>query len=524
MKRKILLLPVLFLFLSCTGCGGSTNNPPEPSQIDTTTTLRTITEAGGYSTLYKPQSGYVGDPMPYYNQADNTFYIFFLMDWRNGAPTDHPAYCTKTTNYSTFQGFNEVIPCGIAGSQETMLGTGSFIKDANGKMFGFYTGHNGTLYPAEKVMLATSTDMRTFTKVPSFTFEAPDGYEKNNFRDPCVYYDTTRSCYVMLVSSVKDGKAVLIRYTSSDLTNWSLIAPLTDFESDVAILECPDMFKMGDKWYLVFSRINRDEHRKTFYRIADTPDGPWKICSDASGHHETFDGLYLYAAKTASDGTTRYLSGWCSTGQQVLGTNELPWAGSLITHKIVQQANGRLYPTIPDAVNAKFSKTVDYASIKKKGNVTGDKDSYTLTNQSGRSFAMFNRNTVPIKITMKIDASQATKFGFSFGAGGNLSEIYSVLFDLTTTNRWATQALFLNKESTYATGSYTNELNFTPLIVPDDKLFNIKIIIEKSVCVLYINDNVAFTNRIDKMDQNPWTIFADNGTIKVTDMAISKVP
>ena len=38
-------------------------------------------------------------------------------------------------------------------------------------------------------------------------------------------------------------------------------------------MECPDIFKLGNQWYMVFSRLNRDDHRKTFYRIADNPDG-----------------------------------------------------------------------------------------------------------------------------------------------------------------------------------------------------------------------------------------------------------
>lgn len=525
MKRKGFLFPVALLFFSCAACnGGETPDPPVTSQIDTTTTCRTAQESGSYATFYKPQAGYVGDPMPYYNETDNKFYLFFLQDWRNGAPTDHPIYSTATTDYATFLGFTESIPNGTSGSQEQLLGTGSFIKDANGKLYGFYTGHNGNLYPAEKIMLATSTDMKSFTKVPTFTLEAPDGYDKNNFRDPAVYYDPTRSAYVMLVTTLKNGKGVFARYISNDLLNWSLIAPITDFQSDAQILECPDIFKMGNKWYLVFSRINRDEHRKTFYRVADNPDGPWKRCEDATGQHETFDGLYLYAAKTASNGTTRYLSGWCSTGQEVNSKNELDWAGSLITHKLVQQPNGRLYPTIPDAVDKKFSKPVEYAKIKSKGNVTGGNGSYTIISELGRSFALFNRNNYPVKISMQINASQSQKFGFSFGACGNLSEVYSVLFDLSSTNRWSTPALFLNKETTYATGSYNKELNFTPLIVPVDKIFNIKIIIEKSVCVVYVNDNVAFTNRIYKMDQNPWTIFADNGSVSVTNLKINKIP
>ena len=82
----------------------------------------------------------------------------------------------------------------------------------------------------------------------------------------------------------------------------------------------------------------------------------------------------------------------------------------------------------------------------------------------------------------------------------------------------------MNRETNYSTGSYINELNFTPLIVPENKLFDVKIIIEKSVCVMYVNNNVAFTNRIYKMDQNPWTIFSDQGEIRVTDLVIHKIP
>ncbi|WP_461639754.1 glycoside hydrolase domain-containing protein [Labilibaculum euxinus] len=522
MRFQLLLLTYIFLLIN-TSCSKDNNiENVTPLQVDTTTSCRSVVESGAYSTFYKPQNGYVGDPMPYYNMDDNVCYLFYLQDWRNGAGTDHPIYCTTTKDYSSFSGLTQSIGTGESNSQEAYLGTGSFIKNSEGKLYGFYTGHNGNLYPAEKIMLATSTDMRTFTKVPSFTFEAPDGYDKNTFRDPCVYYDPTKSAYVMLVTAVKDGKGILARYTSVDLENWNLIAPLTDFDSDAGILECPDIFKMGNKWYLLFSRINRDEHRKTFYRMADSPDGPWKRCEDEKGHHETFDGLYLYAGKTASNGTERYLSGWCSTGQEVNGNNELDWAGSLITHKLVQQPSGKLYTTISEGVDNKFNTPADYLMVKSKGDVSGEDGTYLMRYQDGRSYGLFNRNTVPVKIELSIDASQSSKFGFSFGACDDLSEVYSVTFDLTSSNKWSAPALFLYKESIYSTGSYTNELNFTPLIVPEDNVFDIKIVIEKSICVVYVNNNVAFTNRIYKMNKNPWTIFVDDGQIEVSDLSIYK--
>ena len=82
-------------------------------------------------------------------------------------------------------------------------------------------------------------------------------------------------------------------------------------------------------------------------------------------------------------------------------------------------------------------------------------------------------------------------------------------------------ALFMNKDTRNG-GAGKTELNFTPLVVPTNRIFNVKIIIEKSICVVYINDNIAFTNRIYKMDQNPWTIFADQGTVKVNQLKIEK--
>jgi beta-fructofuranosidase len=507
MKRIIITVVPVFVILLSSGCKKS-EVPEETATIDTTLDCKTAQETGAYTTFYKPQNGFVGDPMPFYNSGDGAYYLFFLYENSN----NHPVYFTKTKDYATFESFGEILPAGHSGSQDEWIGTGSFVKKDN-TYYCFYTGHNANLSPVEKVMTASSTDLKTWSKLPSYSFEAPSGYDKNNFRDPHVYFDETRNAYVMLVATRKDNRGVLARYVSDDLLQWQSIEPLTDLDTDAEILECPDIFKMGDKWYLVFSRINRDAHRKTFYRIADSPDGPWRICGDKSQnhHHETFDGLYLYAGKTASDGNNRYLSGWCSTGQEVNSNSELDWAGVLISHKLVQQSDGKLYPQIPEAVDKKFAQTVDFDCIKKTGNVTIAGNSFSIN--AGN--AVFNRNTQPVKITMKIDASQADKnFGVAFGACDSQDDVYALTFDLTDNNHYRLPSIFMYHN--------TKELNFTPLTVPVNKIFDIKIIIEKSVCVTYINNNVAFSNRIYAMNQNPWMIFADEGTVRFSDIQISK--
>lgn len=505
MKTNLITIVLLFPLL-CLACSNNDSDPASQPETDTSLDCKSVQETGYYETFYKPYAGYVGDPMPYYRAEDKSFYLFFLYENKN----KHPITYTRTEDYAHFEKFGEALPSGYTGTQDEWIGTGSFIRKDN-TYYCFYTGHNANLSPREKVMLATSPDLQSWTRQPAFRIEAPEGYDKDNFRDPCVYFDNTRQAYVMLVTSRKDNQAIIARYLSSDLLSWSLIDPLTDFESDSEILECPDIFQMGDKWYLVFSRINRDVHRKTFYRVADSPDGPWRICRDAQGHHETFDGLYLYAGKTASDGNKRYLSGWCSTGQTVNSNNELDWGGALITHRLAQQASGKLYPVIPDALDNKFSQAIEYKSIRQTGTITNNDGKLTIDEGS----VVFNRNPQAIKVTLEIDATQTTgTFGIGLGACDEQEDMYAITFDLTENNPYGTAGLFMYNNET--------ELNFTPLIVPENKRFDITLIIEKSVCVLYVNDNIAFTNRIYKMANNPWCLFSNDGAIVVSGMNIYK--
>ena len=38
--------------------------------------------------------------------------------------------------------------------------------------------------------------------------------------------------------------------------------------------ECPEMYKMGEYWYLVYSRFS--ERAQTIYRYSKSPYGPWR--------------------------------------------------------------------------------------------------------------------------------------------------------------------------------------------------------------------------------------------------------
>lgn len=123
---------------------------------------------------------------------------------------------------------------------------------------------------------------------------------------------------------------------------------------------------------------------------------------------------------------------------------------------------------------------------------------------------------------MNVDASKSDKFGFSFGVCDDNHPFYSIHFDISNCKVSNTPIISLYKENRVAHGTSRILLNTTPLIVPSDKIFNVKIIIEKSILAVYLNDNVAFTNRIININQNPWAIYAEDGLIKITGLEIKK--
>ena len=95
-------------------------------------------------------------------------------------------------------------------------------------------------------------------------------------------------------------------------------------------MECPEVFRMGDYWYLVYSTFS--DRFTTHYRISKSLKGPWRIPDD-----DVFDTRADYAIKTASDGTRRYAFGWIASkyGNRDFGPWE--WGGTMVFHELVQE-------------------------------------------------------------------------------------------------------------------------------------------------------------------------------------------
>jgi beta-fructofuranosidase len=225
------------------------------------------------------------------------------------------------------------------------------------------------------------------------------------------------------------------------------------------------------------------------------------------------DGIAFYAGRTVSDGVNRYILGWCPTKKINSDSNVFDWAGSLVTHRLVQNSDGTFGVTIPDGVNNKFNTNDVLSSISNFG-MTKQSENYVLKSDgSKKAFSLFDKRTGAFKIKSHIKTLTSSQFGFEFGACGTRNEVFAIVFDLVKNQVRLDKVI---KNST--------PLNLTqlPLKVPVNKEFDVTIVSENSVCVVYINDEIAFTNRIYKMNQNPWAVFADNGEVAFSDLKIFK--
>lgn len=496
MKLKYILPSLSLCALSFCACGNDldyvSNDPNADSNAPACYDVNDL--HFDYNIFFRPTNAWVGDPMPFYENGK--FYVFYLQDERPAGSTFHPWYMATTSDFTSYQDKGEAIPCGEDKSQEDALGTGSVFKDGT-TYYAFYTAHNGELDPKEKIYLATSTNLQTWNKQTSFSLEAPNGYDRNEFRDPIVFKE--RSNYKMLVSTRADvgggaWKGVVAQFESNDLFNWSPDAanPFFYIDDEAFMVECPDVFIEGNYQYLIYSGIG---DRLVHYKYRKTGTSNWITPANSA-----LDGVAFYAAKTAADTNSRYLFGWIPTKGGYKDDGVYDWGGSLAVHRLTQNSDGTLNVTIAESLNNKFSNVTAIGT--------------TELNASERQVKVFDRlPKSACKITAKIKAGTSTSFGISFGACGNLREVYDLVFDLSNSQ------LRMDKN---IRGQSPSTLASVKLPVPANKEFDVTVITEGSVAVIYVNNQIALSTRSYRMNQNPWGIFSNSGSATFSDVKLSK--
>lgn len=506
-------------------CGCSDDDDPVLTQRDWsgTTNYFAPTDENKADTYYKPYVGYVGDPMPFYDPVAGDFKVLYLQDYRpNPADTYHPIYGVSTKDAANYTSLGEVIPTGTAAEPDAAIGTGSTVYNEADKLYyTFYTGHTSS---REVVMYATSADFETWTKDRAFRLRGDDyGYAVNDFRDPFVFKGDDGKWH-MLVSTKQNSKGVLAEFTSEDLKAWEHAGVFMTMMWD-RFYECPDVFKMGDWWYLVYS----EKHaaiRKVQYLKGRTLDELKATTANDAGiwpdDHEGFlDSRAFYAGKTASDGTNRYIWGWCPTRAGENNTevgadpNEPEWAGNLVAHRLIQHEDGTLTLGSVPGIDAKYTRQGEARVMAKSDEgVAESNGTYTLT---GDAYTLFTRLNTHNRISFTVKtATQDDKFGISLCRGTDSGKYYSIIVNPEGSGR---RKINFEEEGPEGKG-FIAGIDGYQFNAPADNTYRVTVYTDNSVCVVYINDNVAYTNRIYGNQKNCWSINSYGGTIEVSDVDV----
>lgn len=494
---------------------------------DGTFTYFASSDSEKYDTYYKPMVGTVGDPMPFYDPVEKDFKVLYLQNYsQNAAASYHPIWAVETEDCGTYKSLGELIHCGGEAEQDAALGTGSTVyNEKDGLYYTFYTG-NKYLPKAsdcrEVVMLATSSDFKTWTKDRRVYLRGVDfGYSRNDFRDPAVFADEN-GLWHMVVATQKSGKGYLAEFTSEDLVNWNHAGDFMMMLWD-RFYECPDVFKMGDWWYLVYSEKHSAIRKvqyfkgKTLEELRASTEGDSPKWPDA---HEGFlDSRALYAGKTASNGEDRYLWGWCPTRKG--GDNaevgaypaEPEWSGALVSYKLVQHEDGTLTLGPVDGIDAKYTEEKELKVMaQSEGGVETIENGYSL---SDNAYLLFNRLGECNKVSFTVKS--AGKFGISFVRGSDSEKYYTMVVNPEGENR----KINFEEEGPEGKG-FIDGIDSYLFAKPADDIYNITIYTDNSVCVMYINDNLSYTNRIYGIKRNCWSINSYGEGVEITNISVKQ--
>jgi hypothetical protein len=303
-----------------------------------------------YRVHYRPPDGYVGDVHPFYH--DGVWYLFYLKPprepQRHGIDGMVSALATsrdllhweeRTMAHRAPAGDPDAPP-GRARELPWYV-IGAIRERRSGRFYTFYIRHGG-------FCASVSDDLIHWEPVsPDPIFPPPPGRYRE-WRDGNPFWNEAAGRYGMVITSSILGEPEAtggaISYAESDdLVHWEYSGTLYH-PGDVGSPECPEVFALGRRWYLVASFFRPGWGvGRTSYRVAESPLGPYAASTPAS-----VDGMDLCAGNSGTDGKRRILWAWVPTYAGPEESRRQEWGGDVcLPRELYPLADGSLGVRLP---------------------------------------------------------------------------------------------------------------------------------------------------------------------------------
>lgn len=256
--------------------------------------------------------------------------------------------------------------------------SGSAVVSDDEKLVAYFTGHrwrNGVNEDQGNLQvqcMAVSENGRTFEK-KEVIVECPEGLQ--HFRDPKVRRTGDRWFMIFGACSAENRGQVWL-YTSDDMYNWEFDRVIfEDPDPEVFMLECPDMFPLGDRWVLLYCPmgLESDGYRGRNDHNAGYVVGSWapgEKFEQATEYRPLDWGHQFYAPQTfeAPDGR-RIAYGW-------MGSFAVPtppqltdnWAGQLTVPRELTLHDDQLRNTPVAEIRSLRDSTTEFGEFRLRSN------------------------------------------------------------------------------------------------------------------------------------------------------------
>ena len=365
--------------------------------------------------------------------------------------------------------------------------SGCATTNSEGQVMTFYTsigrGKSATDY-AEQWVAVGDSDANTFYKHPANPIlgESIHGDTKVwDWRDPFIFREAGKVFMVLggNLNRAKGGQAVVTLYEAGNghLTNWTYRGVLwTHPDPTVKNIECPNFFKLGDRWVLILS-----PHRKVEYFTGTFDPAAGKFTATQSGLMDHADDYYAPNSMEDPEGR-RILWGWVRNFKTGRG-----WNGCLTLPRVLHlDAAGRVLQTAIPALEKQRSQPFTLPAL-------------TLTSVTN---SMQNISGDALEIRAEFERADAREFGLRVRASADGSRAVTIACDGTN----------------IIAAGVTAKL---PEPIAAGKTVKLHVFIDHSVLEIYVNQQACITKVIYPEDGDlALGLYARGGTAKLKSLNV----
>jgi len=480
------------------------------------------------SVRFRPKGSVVGDVMPFYENRNGEYHIFYLRGYEGDRLSRWQLRCShiKSRDLLNWQEMPDALDIGDRSSPDGgAVSTGSIILGKDNEWHFFYVGYNPeNPRGKEQILHATSRDGILFKKDGELTVIDPDNRNYlagGDWRDPYVFWDADQKEYCMTITAnspeaVCRERAGVVGIAKSDnLKTWVLDKPIY-VPNNYPALECTEVFKIGKQWYMIFSQFGG----YTEYRISNSLYGPW---SRPKNPILDRGASFFYAARTLFDGKRRLLFGWCGTEKDNIDSEFGQWGGDLVSaREIMQGKNGELYLMCPIELRKDFTP-LDDSIFPLIGNwAKEDRRKIRCVFTPGFSACLFkgSHSRGIMALNLKSDRNSG-KGGVLLNAYDDLSRCYYISYDFGLKLLEIIKFKF-ERQDVDSLPRLTKTIAYQILEHKEDQeeAIELRIFHDSDIIEVFANNQAVITARVGEIGGKRIGLFAEDAEVVFGDMEL----